>query len=245
MSCFQSSVVALRTVYPNAVVWSEENLVAVACVTSVIILNPHNPKVRGVITVPSSKRFPTGKIVVDGGGLANYARHLETMWLFLLGCSILAVGGKCGKILLWRVRAPEYYSTDNAGHSSEVRLVGLEKTHDSWITAISWVGYGSNDSKTQFALDTESSDGCVKIWLVNGENLLKASEVIDDSLSLLREVATVDSSMIYVLSLTVPTRSPSKLFLAIGKSSGSYELCTLDTSTGEFDNVGCYNAHDS
>ncbi|KAL1557717.1 hypothetical protein AAHA92_08267 [Salvia divinorum] len=415
MSCFQSAVVALRTVYPNAVLWSEENLVAVACGAAVIILNPHNPKVRGVITVPSSKRFPTGKIDIDGGGadllngcllpyhlsretrpcvrsiswspagLANdagghvkvYRRpHCSPEWIEVVNisevlynyykstnfgeyqivpsegsdviprqdtadsgtrlrkcakrkrpitanvvsedhenlgekntwqivsssfykgnppeevtenclplisaqqyasrnemlmsliiawspiletsgddvafpssssncCSILAVGGKCGRISLWRVCAPECYSTDNAEHSSEVRLVGLEKAHDSWITAISWVGYGSNDSKTQFALATGSSDGSVKIWLVNGENLLKASEVINDSLSLLREVATVDSSMISVLSLTVPARSPSKLFLAIGKSSGSFELCTLDTSTGKFDNVGCYNAHDS
>ncbi|XP_041994434.1 uncharacterized protein LOC121744835 [Salvia splendens] len=424
MSCFQSAVVALRTVYPKAVVWSEENLVAVACGAAVIILNPHNPKVRGVITVPSSKRFPTGKIDVDGGGadLLNgcllpyhlsretrpcvrsiswspaglakdagcllalcttsghvklYRRpHCSPEWIEVVNisevlynyykstnfgecqivplegsdviprqdtankgtrlrkcinhrrqktanvvsedhenlgeknnwqivsssfyegdpleevtedclplisaqqyasrnemlmsliiawspiletsgndvafpssssncCSILAVGGKCGKISLWRVRAPECYSTDNAGHASEVRLVGLEKVHDSWITAISWVGYGSNDSKTQFALATGSSDGSVKIWLVNGEKLLKASEVINDSLSLLREVATVDSSMISVLSLTVPARSPTKLFLAIGKSSGSFELCTLDTSTDKFDNVGCYNAHDS
>ncbi|KAG6414839.1 hypothetical protein SASPL_122213 [Salvia splendens] len=352
MSCFQSAVVALRTVYPKAVVWSEENLVAVACGAAVIILNPHNPKVRGVITVPSSKRFPTGKIDVDGGGadLLNgcllpyhlsretrpcvrsiswspaglakdaglyqdkilqirvvsedhenlgeknnwqivsssfyegdpleevtedclplisaqqYASRNEMLMSLIIAwspiletsgndvafpssssncCSILAVGGKCGKISLWRVRAPECYSTDNAGHASEVRLVGLEKVHDSWITAISWVGYGSNDSKTQFALATGSSDGSVKIWLVNGEKLLKASEVINDSLSLLREVATVDSSMISVLSLTVPARSPTKLFLAIGKSSGSFELCTLDTSTDKFDNVGCYNAHDS
>lgn len=38
MSCFQSAVVTLPTVYPNAVVWSEENLVAVACGGAVIIL---------------------------------------------------------------------------------------------------------------------------------------------------------------------------------------------------------------
>lgn len=81
-------------------------------------------------------------------------------------CSILAVGGKCGKISLWRVCAPECYSTDNDGHASEVRLVGLEKAHDSWITAISWVGYGSNDSKTQFALATGSSDGRYVLFIL-------------------------------------------------------------------------------
>ncbi|KAG6403291.1 hypothetical protein SASPL_135508 [Salvia splendens] len=235
MSCFQSAVVALQTDYPKAVVWSEENLVAVACGAAVIILNPHTPKVRGVITVPSSNRFPTGKIDVDGGGadllngcLLPYHLSRETRpcvrliswspaglakdvglyqdkilqirvvsedhenlgeknnWQIVSSsfyegdpleevtedclplisaqhssncCSILAVGGKCGKISLWRVRAPDCYSTDNAGHASEVRLFGLEKAHDSWITAISWVRYGSNDSMTQFALATGSSDG--------------------------------------------------------------------------------------
>ncbi|XP_057786174.1 uncharacterized protein LOC131003653 [Salvia miltiorrhiza] len=427
MACFQSAVFTLRTVYPNAVIWSEENLVAVACGAAVIILNPHNPKVRGVIAVPSSKRFPTGKIDDDGRGadllngcllpyhlsretrpcarsiswspaglasnagcllavcttgghvkvyrrphcslewvevvniseaLYNYykntnfgeyqivpsegsdviprqdtADHKCTYGTFLrkshkhrrqkaadivtgdhgnLGekntlqivpvsfyegkpseevteeclplisaqqyasrnemlmslivawspiletsgndvgfpssssncCSILAVGGKCGRISLWRVRAPECYSSGNAGHSGEVSLVGLVKAHDSWITAISWVGYGSNVSKAQFALATGSSDGSVKIWLVNGENLLKASEVSNDSLSLLKEVVTVDSSMISVLSLTVPAQSPWKLFLAIGKASGSLELWIVDTSIDKFNNVGCYNAHD-
>lgn len=77
-------------------------------------------------------------------------------------CSILAVGGKCGRISLWRVRAPECYSSDNAGHSGEASLLGLVKAHDSWITAISWVVYGSKVSKAQFALATGSSDGrCV------------------------------------------------------------------------------------
>lgn len=77
-------------------------------------------------------------------------------------CSILAVGGKCGRISLWRARAPDCYSSDNGGNSGEVSLVGLVKAHDSWITAISWVGYGSNVSKSHFALATGSSDGrCV------------------------------------------------------------------------------------
>lgn len=77
-------------------------------------------------------------------------------------CSILAVGGKCGRITLWRVGAPECYSDDNTRHSGVVSLVGLLKAHDSWITAISWAAYGSNVRKAQFVLATGSSDGrCV------------------------------------------------------------------------------------
>lgn len=77
-------------------------------------------------------------------------------------CSILAVGGKCGRITLWRVGAPARYSDDNTRHSGEVSLVGLLKAHDSWITAISWAAYGSSVPKAQFVLATGSSDGrCV------------------------------------------------------------------------------------
>ncbi|KAH6813585.1 hypothetical protein C2S51_022603 [Perilla frutescens var. frutescens] len=444
MSCFQSATVASPTVYPNAVVWSEENLVAVACGGAVIILNPHNPKVRGVITVPSSKRFPVG--MIDGGGadllngcllpyhLSREIRpcvrsiswspaglasnsgcllavcttgghvkvyshpHCSTEWLevvdisemlynhykntnfgefhtvlsqgydvsgassscwvhlcFMLHqviarqdngdhecihstplrkdhkcrrrsaanvltkdhdnleenntwqivpvsfcdgkplevvtedcslslisaqqyasrnemlmsltvawspiletsgddvaihynssnyCSILAVGGKCGKISLWIIRAPECYSSDNTEYLGEVSLLGLMKAHDSWITAISWGVYGSNVSKSQFVLATGSSDGRLKIWQVNGENLLKSSEAIGDSLLLLKEVVTVDSATISVLSLVVPSQSPWKLLLAVGKGSGSFELWILDTFTNKVENVGCYNAHD-
>lgn len=426
MSRFQSATVPSPTVYPNAAVWSEENLVAVACGGAVIVLNPHNPKVRGVITIPTSKRFPVG-MIDDGGadllngcllpfhlsretrpcvrsiswspaGLASnagcflavctsgghvkvYSRpYCSTEWLEVMNisemlynyykstsfgdcqivpsggydviprqdnadhecthgtplrkdrirrrqnaanvvtkdhdnlgdnntwqlvpvsfyegkplkevtndcslplisaqqyasrnemlmsltvawspilgtsgdgvaiphnfsnyCSILAVGGKCGKISLWIIRAPECYSSDNTGYSGEVSLAGLLKAHDSWITAISWAVYGSNISKSQFIMATGSSDGSLKIWQVNGEYLLKSPEDINDSLVLLQEVVTVDSSMISLLSLAVPSQSPWKLLLAIGKGSGSFELWILDTSTNKVENVGCYNAHD-
>lgn len=74
-------------------------------------------------------------------------------------CSILAVGGKCGRISFWRIVAPECYSIDNSRYSSEVSLVGLLKAHDTWITALNWAVYGSNVSKSQFILATGSSDG--------------------------------------------------------------------------------------
>ncbi|KAK6135151.1 hypothetical protein DH2020_031099 [Rehmannia glutinosa] len=401
-SRFQSAVFGSSIVYPNAVVWSEENLVAVACGNTVSILNPGNPGVRGVITIPSSKPFPLG--VIDGrgvdlingcllpchlsqdnrpcarsiswspAGLANnagcllavcttggrvklyrfpfcefsvewievipgrdnadhecadeppvsslrknqkrrrqnaaivaekdsddsrqkstwqivpasfYKRKLQekatedcnlsliTMqqyasrnamlmsltiaWSPILGtsgngvaiphnssscCSILAIGGKCGRISFWRVHAPECYSIDKPRYSSKVTLVGLLKAHDTWVTAINWALYGPNASKPQFLLATGSSDGRVKIWRANGEELLKSSEVIHDSFSLLKEVMTVDSATISVLSLIVPSRSQWKLLLAIGKGSGSFEVWTIDMPTSKFEKVGCYNAHD-
>ncbi|KAI3457941.1 hypothetical protein Pfo_014604 [Paulownia fortunei] len=430
-SRFQSAVLGSSHVYPNAVVWSEENLVAVACGSTVLILNPGNPGVRGVITIPSSKPFPLG--VIDGGGadllngcllpchlsrdnrpcvrsiswspvglannagcllavctsgghvklyrfpfcefsvewievldisemLYNYFKNtsfgecqivssesldvisrrdnadhecandppvsslrkdrkrrrqnaasvaaidpdnlrekntwqivpvsvykgkpekkvskdcnlplitvqqyasrnamlmsLTVAWSPILGtsengvaiphnspncCSVLAVGGKCGRISFWRIHAPECYSIDNTRYSSKVMLVGLLKAHDTWITAINWALYGSDFSKPQFLLATGSSDGRVKIWQVNGEELLKSSEVIHDSFSLLKEVMTVDAATISILSLTVPSHSPWKLLLAIGKGSGSFEACIVDMHTSKFEKVGCYDAHD-
>ncbi|KAL0317929.1 UNVERIFIED_CONTAM: hypothetical protein Sangu_2207200 [Sesamum angustifolium] len=141
-------------------------------------------------------------------------------------CSILAIGGKvCAK------------------SSSKVSLVGLLKAHDSWITAINWALYESDVSKPHLVLATGSSDGRVKIWRVNVEELLMSSEVIHNSFSLLKEVMVADSATISVLSLIVPTQTPWKLLLAIGKGSGSIEVWILDMSTSKFEKVGCCNAH--
>ncbi|KAG8387625.1 hypothetical protein BUALT_Bualt02G0040600 [Buddleja alternifolia] len=413
-SRFQSAMFGSSLVYPNAVVWSEENLVAVACTNTVLILNPENPGVRGVVTVPSSKPFPLG--VVDGGGedllsgcllpfhlsrdtrpcvrsiswspsgLANNAGCLlavcttggrvklyrfpfcefsaewievkstyfgeceiissessdvilsqdngcandppicslrndnkrrrtdavaakdldnlsdnvwqivpfsdsneklpekvsencklplvtvqqyasrNTMltavtvsWSPILRtsendlanpdnttncCSILAIGGKCGRISFWRIHAPERYSIVSSRSSGKSLLVGLLRAHEAWITAISWALYDSSASNPHFVLATGSSDGRVKIWQVNGEELLKSSEVNHASFSLLKEVMTDDSATVSILSLTVPSHSPQKLLLAIGKGSGSFEVWVLDMSANKFEKVGCYNAHD-
>ncbi|KAL0299748.1 UNVERIFIED_CONTAM: hypothetical protein Sradi_6634600 [Sesamum radiatum] len=386
-SRFQSAVLGSSPLYPSAVVWSDENLVAVACGSTVSILNPANPVVRGVITIPSSEPFPLG--VIDGGeedllhgcllpfhlsrdarpcvrsiswspvGLANNAgcllavcttggrvklyrfpfcefsvewievmdvsemlynyfkttsfgesqiissessdvaaqdwqiipvsgrngktqekvsadcnlplitvqqyasrsamlMSLTVAWSPILGtsgngvtiphnsstyCSILAIGGKCGRISLWRIHAPEIYSIDSAKSSSKVSLVGLLKAHDSWITAINWALYEFDVSKPHLVLATGSSDGRVKIWRVNVEELLMSSEVIHDSFSLLKEVMMADSATISVLSLIVPTQTPWKLLLAIGKGSGSIEVWILDMSISKFEKVGCCNAH--
>ncbi|CAA0813062.1 Transducin/WD40 repeat-like superfamily protein, partial [Striga hermonthica] len=427
-SPFHTAVLGSSIVYPNAVAWSEENLVAVAGGNTVTILNPGNPGARGVITIPVSKPFPLG--VVDGEGrdllngctlpcilardnrpcvrsiswspvgLANnagcllavcttagrvklyrfpfcefsvewievldisellynhfkstnfgdnqivsteisdviarkevvdygcadeppvsslrkgpkrkkqnaiiiaesdsdnlretntlqlvpvsfykslekvtddrnlpiltkqqYASRSEMLmsiaiaWSPILGtsgngvaspqnssdyCSVLAVGGKCGRLSFWRIHAPDCYAVDNPKYSSNVLLVGLLKAHDAWITAINWAICGCND-EPQLILATGSSDGSVKIWLVNGEELLKSSEVIYNSFTLFKEAIAVDHATISVLSLTIPSQSPWRLFLAVGKGSGSFEVWIIDMLTCNFDRVGCYSAHD-
>ncbi|KAL3838023.1 hypothetical protein ACJIZ3_022614 [Penstemon smallii] len=417
-SRFHSAVLGSSLVYPNAVVWSEENLVAVACSNVILILNPdQKSKSRGVITVPSSKPFHVGLIDSGGAdllsgcllpfelsrdtrpcarsiswspaGLANnvgcllavcttggrvklyrfpfcefltewievmdisemlythlkdinfgesdvlavrdeadhehansskrkvYKRRrknevavkepdslreintlqmipvseskgkrmemmsedcmqplitvqqyasrnamltsLTVAWSPILGpsgdgfaiphnssncCSVLAVGGKCGSISFWRIHAPECYSIVNTRYSGKVSLVGLLKAHDTWITTINWALCGSDVSTSQFLVATGSSDGRVKIWQVTREDLLKSSEVCHASFTLLKEVRTADYASVSVLSLIVPTQSPGKLLLAIGKGSGSFEVCILDMPAGEFETIGCYNAHD-
>ncbi|XP_073046106.1 uncharacterized protein [Primulina eburnea] len=84
----------------------------------------------------------------------------------------------------------------------------------------------------------------VKIWQVNIKELLKSSETVHASFSLLREVITVDSAPVSILSFTDPLQTPLNLFLAIGKGSGSFEVWTMNMPIHEFEIIGCYSAHD-
>ncbi|XP_051142937.1 uncharacterized protein LOC127259578 isoform X2 [Andrographis paniculata] len=423
-SRFQSAVLGSSPVYPDAIVWSEENLVAAACDNTVLILNPGNLNVRGVVTIPTSKPFPLG--VIDGGeedllnecllpchlswntrpsvrsiawspvGLANNAgcllavcttagrvklyrfpfREFSVEWIEVgdisemlydyltssnfgecqimslesldreaeadhecatelpvsnlrkkrkrnngtaakyseslddnnvmqivpasvykgkppfdgsedhnlplitvqqyasrnamlmsltvawspivrrlvndvtipcdssKSCSILAVGGTDGRFSLWRVQAPECYSIYRTTSSSKVSLVGTQKAHNTWITAMDWALCASDDSKSQYLLATGSFDGVVRVWQMNGEELLNISEAINDPFSLLKEAVTADSATVSVLSLTVHSQSPWRLLMAIGKGYGAFEVWILDILTNELQNIGCYNAHD-
>lgn len=47
-----------------------------------------------------------------------------------------------------------------------------------------------------------------------------------------------------LLSLYAPNLPVHKLFLAIGRGSGSLEIRIFNLSSCEFDNVRLYNAHD-
>ncbi|KAF8379920.1 hypothetical protein HHK36_027385 [Tetracentron sinense] len=159
-------------------------------------------------------------------------------------CALLAVGGKSGKISFWKIHEPQSYSVEHDRVSVDVMLVGLLQAHNTWITTITWGLFVSDASNPRVVLATGCSDGSVKIWLGYTEGLCKSSEITHASFSLLKEVKTVASAPVSVLSLTVPVESVHKMVLAIGKGSGSLEVWICDISSCEFYNAGSYDAHD-
>ncbi|KAI3668899.1 hypothetical protein L6452_40116 [Arctium lappa] len=158
-------------------------------------------------------------------------------------CSILAIGAKSGRISLWRVHEPECYSITQRSKPHVASLIGFIQAHNSWITAISWSKFVS-DGSPQLLLSTGCSDGSVKLWRGYTDDLLKPTEDGHALFSLLKEVIDAGSGPTSVLSLLVPDTSPHKIMLAVGKGSGSLEVSTYDTSTGEFDALGSHYAHD-
>uniref|UniRef100_A0A5B6YNM7 Transcription factor IIIC 90kDa subunit N-terminal domain-containing protein n=2 Tax=Davidia involucrata TaxID=16924 RepID=A0A5B6YNM7_DAVIN len=159
-------------------------------------------------------------------------------------CSLLAVGGKSGKISFWRILEPQCYSVMHSRDPTAGLLVGLLQAHNTWITTIGWALYMSDALNSQLLLATGSSDGSVKIWLGHSGELLKSSEVNHAPFSLLKEVITCDSVPVSVLSLIVPRQSSRKMLLAVGKGSGSFEVWICNISANKFDRAGSYDAHD-
>ncbi|KAF7816631.1 transducin/WD40 repeat protein [Senna tora] len=158
--------------------------------------------------------------------------------------SLLAVGGKSGKISFWRFHEPDCYTIQDGNVRIAVKFVGLLQAHNSWVSSISWVLFTSYSSNSQILLATGSSDGSVKVWLANNDKLLKSSEVNESLFSLLKEVITVNVVPVSVLSATVPIQSSSEMLLAIGKGSGSFEIWLCDISCHKFHKLGSYDAHD-
>nr|KYP34426.1 hypothetical protein KK1_044616 [Cajanus cajan] len=158
--------------------------------------------------------------------------------------SLLAVGGKSGKISLWRFHPPDCYTVEDREVPTTVKFAGLLQAHNSWVTTISWLLFSLDSSNPQILLASGSSDGSVKIWLADIDKLLKSSEVDEASFSLLKEVITVNAVPVSVLSVTVHVQYPSKMLLAIGTVSGSFEIWLCDISSREFDKLGSYDAHD-
>ncbi|KAL7003781.1 hypothetical protein U1Q18_004926 [Sarracenia purpurea var. burkii] len=161
-------------------------------------------------------------------------------------CSILAVGGKSGKISFWRILEPQCFSVTSNRDSTAVFLVGLLQAHGAWITAIGWALFASDASDPRLLLATGSSDGSVKIWLAFSGALLKSSEVNHTPFSLLKEVITVDSVPVSIVSLIVPIQSPPKMHLAVGKGSGSFDvlICDISTTASRFEKFSSYDAHE-
>ncbi|XP_052207488.1 uncharacterized protein LOC127811554 isoform X2 [Diospyros lotus] len=160
-------------------------------------------------------------------------------------CSILAVGGKSGKISFWRILEQEYFSVLSIKDSTAAVLVGLLEAHSSWITTIDWALMNASDP--QLILATGSSDGSVKIWLGYSRELLESSSVKHAPFSLLKEVIPVDSISVSVVSVIVPVWAPQKMQLAFGKGSGLFDvwICDISISSSKFYKVGSYGAHDS
>ncbi|RWW20121.1 hypothetical protein GW17_00015781, partial [Ensete ventricosum] len=73
--------------------------------------------------------------------------------------SILAVGGKSGKISLWKICEPECYTVEHGRVSVDPMLIGLIQAHNSWITAISWEMLAARPTMSQLIMATGSSDG--------------------------------------------------------------------------------------
>ncbi|KAM7262790.1 hypothetical protein ACFE04_000473 [Oxalis oulophora] len=157
--------------------------------------------------------------------------------------SILAVGGKSGKISIWRVHVPQCYSIEQRGSPPTVDLVGLLDGHTSWVTAMSWYLLPCDGSPQQILLVTGSSDGSVKIWMAQSEELLRSSDGKSAPFSLLKEVIPVNIIPVSVLSDVVPSDSPHKMLLAIGKGSGSIEIWKCDVSGSKFDKADSHDAH--
>ncbi|PIA44102.1 hypothetical protein AQUCO_01700014v1 [Aquilegia coerulea] len=157
--------------------------------------------------------------------------------------SLLSVGGKSGKLSLWRIYEPQRYSIVHNDVSVNVSLVGLLQAHNKWITSICWKSLSTNGSNSQVALATGSSDGSVKVWLVDTERLLNSSESNNSSICLLKEVTSASSAPVSVLSLTASAESPEKMLLAVGRGSGSLEVWICDISNFKFQIIGSYDAH--
>lgn len=159
-------------------------------------------------------------------------------------CSLLAFGGKSGKISIWRINGPEGYSVEQSKGKNVATLVGLLAAHAAWITTISWAVLASEVSNPQFLLAAGSSDGSVKIWRVSSDELLKSSELNHAYFLLVNEVSSVGAIPVSVLSLAVPIELQQKILLAIGRVSGSFDVWSCDLSTGKLDIVSSDDAHD-
>nr|GMD81480.1 uncharacterized protein LOC109177286 [Ipomoea batatas] len=159
------------------------------------------------------------------------------------GCTVLAVGGKSGRLSFWRFRKPQCYYTQSGTDSNSAMLVGFLQAHDTWVTAITWTLQVSDASNPQVLLCTGSSDGSVKIWRACNRELQDSSDISHDSFSLLKEVTVIDYAPVSVLSVIVPLDAPRKTFLAIGKGSGSIDVLVCEMPNNTFEKAGSYHGH--
>lgn len=178
----------------------------------------------------------------DGSSLGSSSRS----------STILAVGAKSGKVSLWRVLEPQFYTIENCQQLPEVRFIGLVQAHKSWVTAASWATCTVNTSgkmdvdgsSNKLLLATGSSDGNVRLWYGDPVNFTKVSADSSAPLCLLKEVVSADSVPVSAVSLVVPPQSPDKVLVAIGKGSGLLSVWICYTSGRKCHKAGHYEAHD-
>ncbi|CAI9108897.1 OLC1v1008599C1 [Oldenlandia corymbosa var. corymbosa] len=158
--------------------------------------------------------------------------------------SLLAVGGKSGRISFWRFDQPTSYSILNGGEAFSALLIGLLQAHDFDITALSWEIFVDGDAANPLLLlASGSTNGCVKIWKAYASEVMKSSEAYFLPLYLLNEVLTMDCGIVSVLSLFLPRESPGEMVLAIGQGSGLLEIWIGNLNSSKFEREGYSEAH--
>ncbi|CAL0303395.1 unnamed protein product [Lupinus luteus] len=182
-------------------------------------------------------------LVISWSPLLHVASELYPAPNTCSSFSLLAVGGKSGKVSLWRFCSPDCYTIEDNKVPTAVEFVEMLQAHNSWVTTLSWLFLDFDASNPQILLATGSSDGSVKVWLGDNEKLLKSSGT-DQSPFVLVEVINGNAVPISVISVTAHVQYPSKMLLAIGKASGSFEIWLCDIHSREFDKLGSYNVHD-
>ncbi|KAK4764871.1 hypothetical protein SAY86_025961 [Trapa natans] len=160
--------------------------------------------------------------------------------------SVLAVGGKSGTISFWRIDMPKVYSIEHANVHPSVAFIWSLQAHNSWVTTISWLLLTSDSSSTSICLASGSSDGSVRIWLGSTEDFSRPTEGTCCPFILLKEIIIADpaTAPVSVVSLTLTSESQEKMFIAIGKGSGSFEVWMDYKLSGEFQKISSVNAHD-
>ncbi|KAK4754171.1 hypothetical protein SAY87_002275 [Trapa incisa] len=159
--------------------------------------------------------------------------------------SVLAVGGKSGTISFWRIDMPKVYSIEHANVHPSVAFIWSLQAHNSWVTTISWLLLTSDSSSTSICLASGSSDGSVRIWLGSTEDFSRPTEGTCCPFILLKEIIIADpaTAPVSVVSLTLSSESQEKMFIAIGKGSGSFEVWMDYKLSGEFQKISSVNAH--
>ncbi|KAJ3677160.1 hypothetical protein LUZ60_002884 [Juncus effusus] len=153
-------------------------------------------------------------------------------------CAILAIGAKSGEISFWRIFSPQNYSIVESRVSDDFKLIGILKAHDSFISSINW---GFFMAKNKLILATGSSDGSLKLWSADSEELSHTTEIKKLPFSFLTEVTAVLNPPVSIIKLIIPLKYQDKVLLATGRGSGSVESYIYDLYNNKLINGGSHS----